>query len=316
MLKKKTVKEAVVTGGGATGVSSVPDPVETGNTKRPPDQGGSEPMQTIANVTPQTDLANVATNQASIATKPSAASAAQESADLLAAFDGVELTEEFKGKVTTLFEAAVSLRVASERTKLQEEFDAKLVTEMENLEEETTAKLDAYVSEGVSKFLEENKLAIETGIRTEIAESFMAGLQKLFVEHNIDIPDDKLDAVSALEEEIEELRSKLNETITESIELKTQINGSVKDKVFAEVAEGMAVTQIDKLKGLSESVEFTDVEGYRKKLTTIKENFFRTKKNESGFLVEDVSAETPTDVVVEGAMASYVAALKKTSKTQ
>jgi len=204
---------------------------------------------------------------------------------------GDELSEEFKEKVTTLFEAAMNDRVASEVQRLQEEKDA----EIEQLKAELTEQVDTYMTYVVEQWMKENEVAIDNQLRADISENFINGLRNLFVENYIEVPDDKIDLVDDMADHVVELEDKLNEAIAENIEMKQMINEAQMEAVFDDIAEGLADTQAEKLKVLIEGIAFDDVDSYRKKVEIIKENYFSGKKTTGTNIVEDEQAAIDPD---------------------
>lgn len=326
MLKAKTLEEKVEVGGGATGTSMVPDPVSTGDTSRRPDKKNAEGMNKLNNpnaAADASDEADAGKNAASIKAKPSAATAKMEdtevsfdTAELFEAFGSQELTEEFKEKVSVIFNAAVQSKLSEAVESLEEEYQAALDEAVEELTTEMYESVDKYLSYAVDQWKQENEVAIERSIRADIAESFMESVKNAFVEHYISVPDEQLDVIAEMANQIEELENVVNEKVNENIELKSTINEAKKSEVFSQVAEGLAATQQEKLKTLSESVEFTTADSYKEKLQVIKENFFRQQNTQRGsMLTEQVDQDELTETVeTKGPMAAYVTAIRKTSK--
>ena len=268
-------------------------------------------------------------NLATIQTKPSAATGGAVKEDIDEMF-GEELSEDMKEKAGVIFEAAVNTRITIEEARLQEAFDAK-VEELEEsfnqrLEEETaaifedlTTKLDQYLDYCAEQWMEENKLAIENSLRADIAEGFIQGLHDLFAEHYIRVPDEKIDLVAEMKAELEEVKSKLNETLDEKIELETVINEATKQAAIDDVCEGLALTQAEKLRTLAEGLEYTDGDSYRKKLEIVKENIFKkTKTASTGLISEEIDGEDTTEAGTTGytapGMDLYLQAIKKSVK--
>lgn len=254
-----------------------------------------------------------AKNQASIAMK----GAVKE--DVAALFGSEELTEEFKEKAATLFEAALGARVISERAVLEEEFDNRLNEEVEQIVEALTENVDQYISYVAEQWAKENEVAIEKALRSELAESLLQGMYKLFAEHSVHVPEDKVDVVEALADEVDELKARLNESVRENIDLHTIVESYVKNEIVNEVSSGLAATQIDKLKTLVEGIEFEDAESYKKKVETIKEGFLTTVRTTASrptsFITEEL--EVPQDTLAEEAdptMRSYISAISRTIK--
>ena len=206
-------------------------------------------------------------------------------------FEGMDLSEEFTSKVTLVFEAAVNEAATAKAEAVIAEKTEALETEM-NESVETAVNgivenLDSYLDYVVEEWMTENELAIEAGIKVDIAESLMAGLKGLFEEHNIDIDDETLDVVGGLEEEVEELKAEANKAIIENVELKKAIAEAKATEVFAEMAEGLTLVEQERFKVLSEKLSFDDADSYKSDLATLKESFFKKAKP----VVEDVTEE-------------------------
>lgn len=211
---------------------------------------------------------------------------------IAAMFEGTDLSEEFKNKVSVVFEAAVN-EAAKEKAdeiteNLQAEFDQTLEESVNALTEEMVDNLDGYLDYVVKEWMEENEIAVESGIKVEMAESLMDGLKELFSEHNIDIDEDTIDVVSGLEEEVSELSNKVNKTVNENIELARQIAALKSEKVFEEMTEDLTVSQTERLRSLSEKLDFDNLDSYTSNLETLKESFFKKTK---ATLSEDTSEE-------------------------
>ena len=214
-------------------------------------------------------------------------------------FEGVDISEEVLGKFETIFEAAVNeavtTKVAEISENLQEEFEAKLTESVNEAMEEIVENLDSYLDYVVSEWMSENEVAIESGIKVQMAESFMEGLKELFYEHNVAIDDETIDVVSGLEEELETVKSEANRAINENIALAEEIQKLRADKVFGEIAEGLTTSQAERLRVLAEKLDVSDLEEYRSDLGTLKESFFKTKS----VIAETVEDETSDDLIVE-----------------
>lgn len=219
-------------------------------------------------------------NQASVNMKPSAASPKMESVeneysdDISALFSDAQISEEFKTKATTIFEARVLDKVNTIKEQLEEEYATALEEAVTNLKEELTTKVDDYLSYVVEQWIEENSIAVESGLRAEITEDFILGLKNLFAEHYIDVPTDKVDLVDELATKVEELESKLDEEIQSGIEMRKQLIESRKENLIHAVCEGLTDTQVEKIKSLAESINYSTEEEYIEKLETIRENYF------------------------------------------
>ena len=229
--------------------------------------------------------------------------------------DDDELSEEFKVKAATIFEAAVKSRVRSEIERIQEEIYSEAVVEVDAYKDELTDKVDTYLNYVVEEWSKENELAIERGLKGEIAEDFISGLKQLFEDHYIDVPDEKYDILEAQSEKISELEEKLNETIEKIIELNQSNSSLVREQVISEVSEDLADTEFEKFKSLTQDVDFGDEDSFREKLDTLKENYFPKQQvygSDETFGDEDGS--TAQDVDTTDAMRSYMSAISRNQK--
>jgi hypothetical protein len=238
----------------------------------------------------------------------------KEDIDALFADDST-ISEDFKSKVSTIFEARVQDRV----TQIEEETEAKyagmLEEAVEAIRADLTEKVDDYLSYVVEQWMEENQIAIETGLRAELTEDFIGGLRNLFAEHYIDVPAEKVDLVDELAGKVEELESKLDEEIERGIEFKKALIESRKNELTREVTEGLTATQVEKIKSLAESVEFSTEDEYKAKLETIRENYFPSgvKKADENQLHEQVEdAEAEKKVINDPFVAAVSQAISKT----
>jgi hypothetical protein len=213
----------------------------------------------------------------------------QEDINALFADDST-ISEEFKSKAATIFEARVLDRVTQIKEQMETEYASMLEEAVETIKEDLTAKVDDYLNYIVEQWLEQNEIAIESGLRSELTEEFIAGLRNLFAEHYIDVPAEKVDLVDELAGKVEELEGKLNEEIERAVELKKSLIESRKAEITREVCEGLIETQVEKIKTLAESVEFSTEEEYKEKLETIRENYFPSgvKKADAEQLHEQV----------------------------
>lgn len=212
-------------------------------------------------------------NTATISAKPSYASAMKE--DLETIFNGQELSEEFKEKTATLFEAAINMRVVNEIARLEEEYDEKLNENLEVFNEQVTSKLDTYLDYVVENWMQENEVAIESTLRNELMDDFLNGMKNLFAEHYIAIPEEKVDVVEALTDKVNSLEGKLDEAITYNNELRDVLVQESAKQIFANLATDLALTQQEKFATLAEGIEFDgDLEVFTKKLSIIKETYF------------------------------------------
>jgi hypothetical protein len=194
--------------------------------------------------------------------------------DINAIFSGESLSEEFKTNAKTIFEAAIFAKVEEAKTALEEEYATKLETEVASINENMVTKVDEYLEYVVTEWMEENKLAIEKGIKAELVEDFMIGLKNLFTEHYVDIPEDKVNVVEEFAEQVEVLESELDKAVTEVANLNAQINVYKKEQVVSEVSEGLSEVQSAKLKSLAEGIEFVSEQDYKEKLLLTKKKYF------------------------------------------
>lgn len=201
--------------------------------------------------------------------------------DVQALFGKDDLTEEFKSEATTVFEAAVVSKVNNKLNEMAKDFRADLENTREELVNEMSDKLDEYMDYVVEEWTKENELAIDTGIRNQIAESFIKGLKNVFEDHYIDVPDDKVDVVEELGNRVEELENSLNEQIEKNLDLKEEVSDLKKNDVLDEVCEGLVDTEAEKMRSLAEGVDFDSEDDYRSKLNTIKEKYFGEYDNKS-----------------------------------
>ena len=224
------------------------------------------------------------------------------------------LSEEFKGKAQTIFEAAINSKVAAEIDRLEEKFNEELEAEVSTTKEELVNKVDSYLNYVVENWMEENKVAVQTGLRTEIAEKFMNNLKDLFTESYIEVPESKVDLVDDLAAEVEELEETLNNQTAKTIAMTEELEGYQREAVIREASNDLAETQIEKLKSLTDSIDFDDVEQFADKVNTVKESYFKKKSvtSELDNLEEDTEDNT---VETSGAMSQYITALKSQIKT-
>ncbi len=267
----------------------------------------------------------------SLNTKPSDASAKMEETeseeetiteteldfteDVDALVAGEDLSEEFRAKAATIFEAAVTSRVNKEVAALQEAFESTLTEEVEKIQTELAEKVDDYLTYAAENWMKENALQIEHGIKTEMAESFFNGLKGLFLEHNFSVPEEKFNLLDGMVEEIDDMEAKLNEQIDANVALNKRIGEFVKMEIVNECAVGLAETQKEKLASLAEGVEFETEEDFRNKVNTIKESYF-TRKAETASAVEPTEevSEPLVEETTSGSMSKYVDAIARWSK--
>ena len=235
--------------------------------------------------------------------------------DVDALMSGEDLSEEFKTKAATVFEAAIKSKLRSEIDRIHEEVSSEKETEQETFKEELTEKVDTYLNYVVEEWTKENELAIERGLKGEIAEDFISGLKQLFEDHYIDVPDEKYDVLEAQSEKIAELEGKLNESIQKNVEMTEDNSLLVREQVFTEVSEDLAQTEIEKFKGLVEDVDFTDEESFREKLSTLKESYFPKVKPAAGTrAIDDEDGGTAQDIDTTDTMHKYMSAISRDQK--
>jgi hypothetical protein len=221
------------------------------------------------------------------------------------------LSDEFKEKTSVIFEAAVKSKLSEEVSRLEEQYKEELAEEVSSIKSELVEKVDSYLNYVVETWMEDNKVAIQNGLRTEIAEGFMNKMKDLFVESYIDVPETKVDLVDELASQVDELEESLNKQTGESIKLNEELEQYKRDAIIAEAARGLADTQKEKLAELVESIEFD--EDFASKVATIKESYFTKTVSED---VEIVDEEPDNTVEVSSSMESYLSALRKTSRSQ
>jgi K+-transporting ATPase c subunit len=225
-----------------------------------------------------------------------------------------DLSEEFKTKAATVFESAVNSKIKEIAETMEADYNNKLEQESAKAKEELTEKVDSYLSYVVEEWMKENEIALERGIKGEIAEDFISGLKKLFSEHYIDVPDEKYDVLEAQATKIEDLEKKLNEQIEKNVELNKDNSVKTQKEIMSEVAADLADTQKEKFAKLAEEIEYSTAEDFKKKCETIKESYFGTKAKADEAL-DDVAAAGETSLSNEDlskAMAAYTAAISKT----
>ena len=227
--------------------------------------------------------------------------------------DEATLSEEFKEKTAVIFEAAVKSKVAAEINRLEEAYAVELEEEVSTVKAELVEKVDSYLNYVVENWMEDNKLAIQSGLRAEIAEGFMNGLKDLFVENYIEVPESKVDLVDDLADQVEDLEEKLNKTTAQAMEVSEELESYKREAVIREASKDLAETQVEKLRTLAGDVDFVNEETFTKKVATIKESYF--SKTPAGIVTEEVE-EVEGDSIVEtsDAMARYVSAIKQASK--
>jgi hypothetical protein len=232
------------------------------------------------------------------------------SADVAALVEGTELSEEFAEKAKTIFEAAVKAKISEEYDRLVEHFAAEFDKHFAEAKSEMAEEVNGTVNYAIGQWVEQNQVAIDRGIRNEITEDFIAGLKGLFEEHYISIPDDKVDVVEGMAESIREMEERLDEQVKANVKLQSRLNETAKLNILNTVSEGLADTQKEKLAALAEGVEFVSEEEFSRKVSTIKESYFK----EAAAPQSEVADETPVegvDAEVSPVMAQYLNALNR-----
>ena len=229
-----------------------------------------------------------------------------------------DLSEEFKSKAATIFEAAVKSKVRSEVERMEDEYKTELEENITTTKDELTEKVDTYLNYVVEEWMKENELAIERGLKGEIAEDFISGLKQLFEDHYVDVPDEKYDVLEAQSEKISELEGRINEMMEEQIQSKSENAELVKEQVMSEVSSDLADTEVEKFKGLVEDVDFSNAASYREKLETLKESYFpsvtpTTLTEEDTF--DDVETGHAQDIDTSDSMAAYMSAIGRTANS-
>jgi hypothetical protein len=234
------------------------------------------------------------------------------SADVDALVKDEDLSEEFKSKAATIFEAAVNSKVKEAKKKMMAGYEEKLKEESEKAKGELVEKVDSYLAYVVEEWMKENELALERGIKGEIAEDFISGLKKLFEEHYISVPDEKYDVLEDQASKIESLEKKLNEEIEKNVELNKENSESKRASIVAEMGEDLADTAKEKFNKLAEEVEYSNENDFRAKVKTIKESYFGAKKEASSDIDDVAVGESTENVDLSKSMAAYTAAITKT----
>ena len=231
--------------------------------------------------------------------------------DVNALLGGQELSEEFREKAKTIFEAALKSKVTELREAMEAHYEAKLVEEVEGMKDELIERVDSYLEYVADEWLQENALEVERGLKSEMTESFLSGMRNLFEEHYVSIPEDKYDVVENMVDKLDEMESKLNEQIEKNIAITKSLSEATGGNILSDVSEGLSSTQKEKLASLAEGVEFESEESYKEKLETLKESYFKAAPKRSDSEVLNESAASPD---VSGSMAAYIQALSHATK--
>ena len=237
----------------------------------------------------------------------------QEHVDALMSGEG-DLSDDFKKKAATVFESAVKSKVRDEVTRLQENYDSELEEATKSVKSDLTEKVDTYLNYVVEEWMKENELAVERGLKGEIAEDFIAGLKQLFEDHYVDIPDEKYDVLQAQSDKIAELEEKVNKTLEESINFKKSNDELTRNKVISESTSDLADTEIEKFKELTQDVEFEGEDNFKEKLNTIKESYFPKVSKEASETIDNVETGPAQDIDLTDSMAAYTKAISNHGK--
>ena len=290
--------------------------------EKPADQVVSEEETTEEEVVAEEETAEVEETQEVVAEEEATEEEVVEEekinvdADINALIEGEKLSEEFEAKARTIFESAIKAKVAELSEQVKISYEEKLVEEVSEIKKELQERVDSYLEYVASEWLEENQLAAEAGLKTEMTESFLEGMKSLFEEHYVTIPEDKYDVLNSMVDKLDEMENKLNEQIKSNVALNRRLAESVADVIFAEVTEGLADTQREKLASLAENVEFESEEDYREKLVTLRESYFPSKPGTQRDKSENLSEgdESSTPQPVSGLMESYLQTMSRVSK--
>jgi hypothetical protein len=236
------------------------------------------------------------------------------SEDVDAMLSGQDLSEDFKAKATTIFEAAVVAKVKDVEEQLHEKYEAQLAEQVETVKEELAEKVDGYLDYVIESWMQENEIAIEKGIHAELVEDFMSGLKNLFVEHYIDIPEEKVDVLEEQSSKIDDLEAKLNEEFERGVEMKKELDGFKAQAVLGDICEGLAETEKSKIAKLAEGVEFVDADQYREKLETIKESYYPARVKATGNPEDGTAQPLAEQQEMSGTMAAYLKATTRSLK--
>ena len=237
--------------------------------------------------------------------------------DLTALLEGEELSEEFQNKARTIFEAAIKTKISEVKSELQEQYEKTIVEEVASVKAELAERVDAYLEYVSDEWMSENKLAVEAGLKTEMTDSFLTGMKSLFEDHYVTIPEEKYDVLNSMVEKLDEMEGKLNEQINKNVALNKRLAESTSDVILADVSEGLAVTQKDKLASLAESVEFDGEDNYREKLVTLRNSYFPANPGAPKQQTENLSEGAETghqQPAVTGSMESYLKAISRSVK--
>ena len=235
--------------------------------------------------------------------------------DVAALLSGEDLSEEFQAKAKMIFESAINSKVAAIKENLENDYAKTLKEEIESEKVKLTERVDSYLEYVAGEWLQENQLAVEAGLKTEMTESFLEGMKSLFEEHYVSIPEDKYDVLENMVNKLDEMEEKLNEQIENNVALNKRLAESTSNGIFSDVAEGLAITQKEKLASLAESVEFESEANYREKLVTLRNSYFPTSAPSAQRDNNEVLSEgTESPVKATGSMANYLSTLQRVAK--
>ena len=238
--------------------------------------------------------------------------------DLNALIAGEELSEDFQAKARTIFETAIKTKIAEVKENLEKENAAKLEEEVAGVKKELVTRVDSYLEYVADEWMTENKLAVEHGLKTEMTESFLNGMKGLFEEHYVTIPEEKYDVIESMVDKLDEMEGKLNEQIEKNVSLNKRLSESVADVILADVSEGLALSQKEKLESLAENVEFESEESYREKLVNLKESYFEQKatsaQRDTAETISESADQSSATQEVTPVMESYLSVLSRASK--
>ena len=237
-------------------------------------------------------------------------------ADVKALLEGEELSEEFQNKAKTIFEAAIKSKLADVRESVKAEYEEQLVEEVAAIKSELEDRVDSYLEYVADEWMADNQIAVESGLKSEMTDSFLTGMKSLFEEHYVSVPEDKYDVIESMVDKLDEMEGKLNEQIEKNVALNRRLAESSADVVFGEVTEGLAATQKEKLATLVENVEFESETDYREKLVTLKESYFPSNAGAQRDKSENLSEETSTPNYqdISSSMDKYLQTLNRVSK--
>ena len=237
-------------------------------------------------------------------------------ADVNALLEGEELSEEFQNKARTIFEAAIKSKLADVKESVQAQYEEQLIEEVAAIKSELEERVDAYLEYVSDEWIADNQIAVESGLKTEMTDSFLTGMKSLFEEHYVSVPEDKYDVIESMVDKLDEMEGKLNEQIEKNVALNRRLAESSADVVFGEVTEGLASTQKEKLATLVEKVEFESETDYREKLVTLKESYFPSNAGAQRDKSENLSEETntPTYQDISSSMEAYLQTMSRVSK--